>query len=44
MLAIRQEYILPLFTTAPGVAMLVLAGVLITLGSLWMWRTVKVEV
>jgi len=44
MLAIRQQYILPLFTTAPGLAMLVLAGVLITLGSLWMWRTVKVEV
>jgi tight adherence protein B len=44
MLAIRQEYMLPLFTSARGIMLLVLAAVLMAAGSFWMWRTVKVEV
>jgi Flp pilus assembly protein TadB len=44
MLAIRREYILPLFTTAVGLVLLVIAGILVALGSFWMWRTVRVEV
>jgi Flp pilus assembly protein TadB len=44
MLAIRRDYILPLFTTATGVLLLIAAGVLMTLGTFWMWRVVKVEV
>jgi Flp pilus assembly protein TadB len=44
MLTIRRAYILPLFTTAPGLILLTVAGILVTLGSLWMWRLVKVEV
>jgi Flp pilus assembly protein TadB len=44
MLAIRRQYMLPLFTTAVGLFLLVLAGTLVTLGGLWMWRLIKVEV
>jgi tight adherence protein B len=44
MLLIRREYILPLFITPAGLALLAAAGALITVGSLWMWRLVKVEV
>jgi Flp pilus assembly protein TadB len=44
MLAIRREYMLPLFTTPLGLMMLIIAGTLVTLGGLWMWRLVKVEV
>jgi tight adherence protein B len=44
MLAIRRAYILPLFTSAAGVLLLIGAGILMTFGSLWMWRVVKVEV
>ena len=31
-------------TTYSGPATLILAGVLVTLGGLWMWRLIKVEV
>ena len=44
MLVIRRPYMLPLFTTAVGLFLLILAGVLVTLGGLWMWRLIKVEV
>jgi len=44
MLAIRPQYMLPLFTTPIGLVMLIVAGALVTLGGLWMWRLVKVEV
>jgi len=44
MLAVRRAYILPLFTTAAGLLLLIFAVVLITTGSLWMWRLIKVEV
>ncbi len=44
MLAIRRQYIMPLFTTGAGAVLLVAAGILVALGSFWMWRTVKVEV
>ena len=44
MLAIRRQYMLPLFTTPLGLMMLIIAGALVTLGGLWMWRLVKVEV
>jgi Flp pilus assembly protein TadB len=44
MLAIRRQYMLPLFTTAIGLFILIVAGTLVTLGGLLMWRLVKVEV
>jgi tight adherence protein B len=40
----RGEYMRPLFTTAVGIVMLVGAGVLVVLGSLWMRKLVRVEV
>jgi tight adherence protein B len=40
----RGEYMRPLFTTVAGVVMLVGAGVLVVLGSLWMRKLVNVEV
>jgi tight adherence protein B len=44
MLVVRRSYVLPLFTTGGGLFLLAVAGVLVTLGSLWMWRLIKVEV
>jgi Flp pilus assembly protein TadB len=44
MLLFRRAYILPLFTTAAGLIVLLLAGLLMLTGSLIMWRLVKVEV
>jgi Flp pilus assembly protein TadB len=44
MLIIRRDYIMPLFTTGVGLLLVALAGTLMTLGSLWMWRLIKVEV
>jgi Flp pilus assembly protein TadB len=44
MLVLRREYIMPLFNTAAGLFALLLAGLLMGLGSLIMWRIVKVEV
>lgn len=40
----NPEYIRPLYTTVPGVVMLVASAVLMALGSFWMSRLVKVEV
>ena len=44
LLLVRPEYLEPLYTTRLGVAMLVLSGVLLVVGGLWMRRVVKVEV
>jgi tight adherence protein B len=44
MLLFRRAYIMPLFNTAAGLILLLLAGLLMALGSLIMWRFVKVEV
>jgi tight adherence protein B len=40
----RGEYMRPLFTTVAGVVMLVGAGIMVVLGSLWMRKLVNVEV
>jgi tight adherence protein B len=40
----RGEYMRPLFTTVAGVVMLLGAGVMVVLGSLWMRKIVNVEV
>jgi tight adherence protein B len=39
----RPEYLRPLFGTPAGMAMLVLAGVMITVGWLWIRQVIKVE-
>ena len=39
-----RSYVRPLYTTVPGIGMLVFFVVLIVVGSLWMRKTVKVEV
>ena len=44
LLLVQPEYLEPLYTTRLGVAMLVLSGVLLVVGALWMRRVVKVEV
>lgn len=44
MLLLRPEYIRPLYTTFMGVALLVVAVTLLSIGSFWMSRMVKVEV
>ena len=40
----KGDYVAPMFHTALGWAMLMLAGVLLAVGSFWMSKTVKVEV
>lgn len=40
----RPEYLVPLYTTFPGIVLLVIAVVFMALGSFWMSRLVKVEV
>jgi tight adherence protein B len=42
--AIRREYVRPLYTTGPGIVMLSMALVGITIGGWWLSRIVKVEV
>lgn len=44
MLVFRPDYIRPLYTTALGILMIVVAGLLLSIGSFWMSRMVKVEV
>ena len=44
MLAVRREYIEPLYTTGIGMAMIAGAGVLMVIGTLMMNKIVKVEV
>lgn len=44
MLTLRPEYIRPLYTTAMGIVMIVVAVLLLAIGSFWMSRMVKVEV
>ncbi len=44
MVAIRREYMMPLFTTGIGLVLLSTAGTMIALGSLWTWRLIQVEV
>jgi tight adherence protein B len=41
---VRREYLLPLYTTGPGVVMLCVAVLGIVVGSWWLSRIVKVEV
>jgi len=40
----RGDYVAPMFHTAFGLAMLVMSGLLMTVGAFWMAKTVKVEV
>jgi tight adherence protein B len=44
MLGLRRAFIMPLFTTVPGILMLVLVAVLEVVGGLWMAKLTKVEV
>lgn len=44
MLTLRPEYIRPLYTTGLGIVMIIAAGLLLSIGSFWMSRMVKVEV
>lgn len=44
MLTLRPEYIRPLYTTGMGIAMIIAAALLLSIGSFWMSRMVKVEV
>lgn len=44
MLTLRPEYIRPLYTTGMGIVMIIVAGLLLSIGSFWMSRMVKVEV
>jgi Flp pilus assembly protein TadB len=44
MFAVRRSYIRPLYTTGPGIAMLVFAIFLVLMGALWMRKVVTVEV
>jgi tight adherence protein B len=39
----RREYIRPLWTTTPGLFMVIAAAVLMAVGSLWMRNVIKVE-
>lgn len=44
MLTLRPEYIRPLYTTGVGVMMIIAASLLLSIGSFWMSRMIKVEV
>jgi Flp pilus assembly protein TadB len=44
LLVVRRAYVLPLFTSAAGLLILVAAGTLVAVGSFVMWRVVQVEV
>jgi tight adherence protein B len=44
LIAFRRSYVEPLWTTTPGVVMLVLAAVGMVVGSWWMFKVAKVEV
>ncbi|MDP3894120.1 type II secretion system F family protein, partial [Nocardioides sp.] len=44
LLAVRRDYVMPLFTEPIGWLMLIAAGLLLTVGIFWMSRLVKVEV
>jgi tight adherence protein B len=41
---VRRDYMRPLYTTAPGIAMLVMACLGLVVGSWWLSRVVKVQV
>ena len=42
--AVRRDYVRPLYTTGPGIAMLVMAVLGLVVGSWWLSRVVKVQV
>jgi tight adherence protein B len=44
LLAFKRAYLLPLYTTGTGIALLVIGIVLLLLGSLWLSRLTKIEV
>ena len=44
MLVVRRTYMVPMFTTGMGLVMLSVAAFMITLGGLWIWRLIQVEV
>ena len=44
LLMVRPDYVKPLFTDAIGLLMLGVAGLLFTVGALWLRKVVKVEV
>jgi tight adherence protein B len=44
MFTFRRDYLRPLYTEPVGITVLFLGVVLLCVGILWMWRTVKVEV
>jgi tight adherence protein B len=42
--AVRRDYVRPLYTTGPGIAMLVMSVLGLVVGSWWLSRVVKVQV
>ena len=44
LLAFKRDYLLPLYTTGIGIALLVVGVVLLLLGSVWLSRLTKIEV
>jgi Flp pilus assembly protein TadB len=44
MFLVRADYIRPLYTTVPGLTMLIGSAVLIVVGSIWMRNIVRLEV
>ena len=40
----RGEYFRPMYTTTPGIVMLVVTALSMTIGALWMNKLIKVEV